>query len=167
MYFVGSFPLGRHRLSGWEFRAVCQVATLWRIRICQVTIYWEKCVVSVEGARRSFHSRCTASLSLRSPGATQAILAPLHCELSADQTPLKSDASGLVNRDTELDLKHGLEHRPRYPLPVKVDATRNAGAYSLGEIFRIMTRSLQWCCERLESIGKKVLLLIWDNASCT
>jgi hypothetical protein len=29
----------------------------------------------------------------------------------------------------------------------------------------ITTRFLQWCCERLEEIGKKVLLLIWDNAS--
>jgi len=29
----------------------------------------------------------------------------------------------------------------------------------------ITTRFLEWCCERLEEIGKKVLLLIWDNAS--
>jgi hypothetical protein len=27
------------------------------------------------------------------------------------------------------------------------------------------TRFLQWCAERLEALGKKVLLLIWDNAS--
>jgi hypothetical protein len=36
----------------------------------------------------------------------------------------------------------------------------------LEEIFGITTRFLQWSCERLESSGKKVLLLIWDNASC-
>jgi hypothetical protein len=30
----------------------------------------------------------------------------------------------------------------------------------------ITTRFLQWSCERLEAAGKKVLLLIWDNASC-
>jgi len=29
----------------------------------------------------------------------------------------------------------------------------------------ISTRFLQWCCERLQAVGKKVLLLIWDNAS--
>ena len=29
----------------------------------------------------------------------------------------------------------------------------------------ITTRFLSWCAERLEEIGKKVLLLIWDNAS--
>ena len=29
----------------------------------------------------------------------------------------------------------------------------------------ITTRFLGWCCERLEALGKKVLLLIWDNAS--
>ena len=38
-------------------------------------------------------------------------------------------------QDTQVDLEHGLEHRPRYPLSVKVDATRNAGAYRLEEIF--------------------------------
>jgi hypothetical protein len=27
------------------------------------------------------------------------------------------------------------------------------------------TRFLRWCAEKLEAIGKKVLLLIWDNAS--
>ncbi len=29
----------------------------------------------------------------------------------------------------------------------------------------ITTQFLGWCCERLEALGKKVLLLIWDNAS--
>ncbi len=29
----------------------------------------------------------------------------------------------------------------------------------------ITTRFLEWSCEKLEEIGKKVLLLIWDNAS--
>jgi hypothetical protein len=28
----------------------------------------------------------------------------------------------------------------------------------------ITTRFLSWCCEKLEAIGKKVLVLIWDNA---
>jgi hypothetical protein len=29
----------------------------------------------------------------------------------------------------------------------------------------ITTRFLSWCCEKLEEIDKKVVLLIWDNAS--
>lgn len=29
----------------------------------------------------------------------------------------------------------------------------------------ITTRFLRWCCEKLEAVGKKVLVLIWDNAS--
>ncbi|MEW6637670.1 MAG: transposase [Actinomycetota bacterium] len=29
----------------------------------------------------------------------------------------------------------------------------------------ITTQFLSWCCEKLEEMGKKVLLLIWDNAS--
>ena len=29
----------------------------------------------------------------------------------------------------------------------------------------VTTQSLQWSCEKLEAAGKKVLLLIWDNAS--
>src|SRR3954454_7598748 len=29
----------------------------------------------------------------------------------------------------------------------------------------VTTRFLQWSCEKLEAVGKKVLLLIWDNAS--
>lgn len=29
----------------------------------------------------------------------------------------------------------------------------------------VTTRFLSWCAEKLEEIGKKVLLLIWDNAS--
>jgi hypothetical protein len=29
----------------------------------------------------------------------------------------------------------------------------------------ITTRFLEWCCQKLESLGKKVLVLIWDNAS--
>ncbi len=29
----------------------------------------------------------------------------------------------------------------------------------------ITTRFLEWCTEKLEAVGKKVLLLIWDNAS--
>jgi DDE superfamily endonuclease len=29
----------------------------------------------------------------------------------------------------------------------------------------ITTRFLQWCCRKLAAIGKKVLVLIWDNAS--
>jgi hypothetical protein len=29
----------------------------------------------------------------------------------------------------------------------------------------ITTRFLSWCCQELEAAGKKVLLLIWDNAS--
>jgi hypothetical protein len=39
MFYVGCFPLRRHRLSGWEGRALCQVDILWRICICQVTIF--------------------------------------------------------------------------------------------------------------------------------
>ena len=48
---------------------------------------------------------------------------------------VEANESGLVDRDTQVDLKHGLEHRPRYPLSVKVDATRNTSAYRLEEIF--------------------------------
>ena len=29
----------------------------------------------------------------------------------------------------------------------------------------ITTRFLSWCCEKLQAVGKKVLVLIWDNAS--
>jgi hypothetical protein len=29
----------------------------------------------------------------------------------------------------------------------------------------ITTQFLWWCCEKLEAAGKKVLVLIWDNAS--
>ena len=29
----------------------------------------------------------------------------------------------------------------------------------------ITTRSLSWCCQKLEALGKKVWVLIWDNAS--
>jgi hypothetical protein len=29
----------------------------------------------------------------------------------------------------------------------------------------ITTQFLRWCAQKLEEIGKKVLLLIWDNAS--
>jgi len=29
----------------------------------------------------------------------------------------------------------------------------------------ISTRFLSWCCERLEAAGKRVWVLIWDNAS--
>lgn len=29
----------------------------------------------------------------------------------------------------------------------------------------ITIRFLRWCCEKLEAVGKKFLLLIWDNAS--
>jgi hypothetical protein len=29
----------------------------------------------------------------------------------------------------------------------------------------ITTRFLGWCCEKLEAAGKKVMVLIWDNAS--
>jgi hypothetical protein len=29
----------------------------------------------------------------------------------------------------------------------------------------VTTQFLSWCCEKLEAVGKKVLLLIWDNAS--
>ena len=29
----------------------------------------------------------------------------------------------------------------------------------------ITTRFLEWCCQRLQAVGKKALLLIWDNAS--
>ncbi len=29
----------------------------------------------------------------------------------------------------------------------------------------ITTQFLEWCTEKLEAVGKKVLLLIWDNAS--
>jgi transposase len=29
----------------------------------------------------------------------------------------------------------------------------------------ITTRFLEWCCRKLEVLGKKVLVLIWDNAS--
>ena len=31
--------------------------------------------------------------------------------------------------------------------------------------FRNGTQFLSWCCEELEKLGKKVLLLIWENAS--
>ena len=48
---------------------------------------------------------------------------------------LKTDEPGLVDGDTKIDLQHGLEHGARYPLSVKVDATGNAGAYRLQEIF--------------------------------
>lgn len=34
-----------------------------------------------------------------------------------------------------------------------------------GETIRA-TRFLQWGCEKLQAASKKVLLLIWDNASC-
>jgi len=29
----------------------------------------------------------------------------------------------------------------------------------------ITTRFLSWCCEKLQALGKKVMVLIWDNAS--
>jgi len=29
----------------------------------------------------------------------------------------------------------------------------------------VTTQFLEWSCEKLEAVGKKVLLLIWDNAS--
>jgi len=29
----------------------------------------------------------------------------------------------------------------------------------------ITTRYLSWCCQKLEALGKSVLVLIWDNAS--
>jgi hypothetical protein len=29
----------------------------------------------------------------------------------------------------------------------------------------ITTRFLSWCCKRLQAVGKKVWLLVWDNAS--
>lgn len=29
----------------------------------------------------------------------------------------------------------------------------------------VTTRFLEWCCRKLEALGKKVLVLIWDNAS--
>ena len=29
----------------------------------------------------------------------------------------------------------------------------------------ITTRVLRWCCDKLVALGKKALLLIWDNAS--
>ena len=29
----------------------------------------------------------------------------------------------------------------------------------------VTTRFLEWSCEKLEAVGKKVLLLVWDNAS--
>jgi hypothetical protein len=32
-------------------------------------------------------------------------------------------------------------------------------------VSRITTRFLEWSCQKLEAVGKKVLLLIWDNAS--
>ncbi len=28
----------------------------------------------------------------------------------------------------------------------------------------ITTQFLEWCCQKLEELGKKVLVLIWDNA---
>ena len=43
--------------------------------------------------------------------------------------------SGSLERDTEVDFEHSLEHGPCYPLSVKVDATRNARAHRLEEIF--------------------------------
>jgi hypothetical protein len=48
---------------------------------------------------------------------------------------LKTDEPGLVDGDTKVDLQHGLEHGASYPLSVKLDATGNAGAYRLQEIF--------------------------------
>jgi hypothetical protein len=32
-------------------------------------------------------------------------------------------------------------------------------------VSRITTRFLSWCCEKLEAAGKKVWVLVWDNAS--
>jgi hypothetical protein len=32
-------------------------------------------------------------------------------------------------------------------------------------VSRITTRFLGWCCQKLQEVGKKTLLLIWDNAS--
>src|SRR3712207_9434843 len=31
--------------------------------------------------------------------------------------------------------------------------------------YTTLFRSLEWCCQKLEELGKKVLVLIWDNAS--
>jgi Pentapeptide repeats (8 copies) len=59
----------------------------------------------------------------------------LCCVNSTQIGLVEADESRLVDRDTQVDLKHGLEHRPRYPLSVEVDATRNAGANRLEEIF--------------------------------
>jgi DDE superfamily endonuclease len=32
-------------------------------------------------------------------------------------------------------------------------------------VSEITTRFLEWCCQKLAAMGKKVLVLIWDNAS--
>jgi DDE superfamily endonuclease len=32
-------------------------------------------------------------------------------------------------------------------------------------VSRITTRFLSWCCRKLEGLGKKIWVLIWDNAS--
>jgi Pentapeptide repeats (8 copies) len=59
----------------------------------------------------------------------------LCCVNSTQIGLVEADESRLVDRDTQVDLKHGLEHRPRYSLSVEVDATGNAGANRLEEIF--------------------------------
>jgi hypothetical protein len=58
----------------------------------------------------------------------------LLCANSVQIGLLETDESRLVERDTQVDFKHGLEHGPRHPLSVKVDATGNAGSYRLQEI---------------------------------
>ena len=62
----------------------------------------------------------------------------LCCEKSTQIGLLQRDESGLVERNTQVDLEHGFEHRARYPLSVKVDATGNASGYGLQEIFEAL-----------------------------
>jgi hypothetical protein len=55
-----------------------------------------------------------------------------------------------------------------YGLYLCPNSTRRRGVevrgWEAGE-FHNATRFLSWCCEKLEAAGKRVLLLIWDNAS--
>jgi hypothetical protein len=79
---------------------------------------------TVEGARRS---PCKAESCTTAAG-----FVPSYPRAAAMRTHCRS---GSLERDTEVDFEHSLEHGPCYPLSVKVDATRNARAHRLEEIF--------------------------------
>lgn len=70
MFFVGCFPLRRHRLSGREGRVLCQVAILWRIRICQVTIFLGEMRASKHAEGNMHKAAASGGTAMPYPGLT-------------------------------------------------------------------------------------------------